>query len=143
MWWLYFGTTSKAASDKILNSDDPGRIGAYFHYVHAILIAGIIGSAVANDLVIEHPHEGFSIAHTAVLIGGPALYLLGSAIYKHIVYGKVAASHLVGALALLALVPISQRTDLLTLSWLTTIVLLAVSWWDLRRGARPVTATAH
>lgn len=47
------------------------------------------------------------------------------------------------AQSLLALVPISQRTDLLTLSWLTTIVLLAVSWWDLRRGAHPVTATAH
>lgn len=133
MWWLYFGTTSKDASEKIVSSDDPGRIGAWFHYVHAVLVAGIIGSAVANDLVLEHPHEGYSTAHMAVLIGGPAIYLLGSAVYKWIVYGKMAASHLVGALALIALIPISHRTDLLTLSWLTTIVLLAVSWWDLRQ----------
>ena len=69
----------------------------------------------------------------AVLIGGPAVYLLGSAIYKKVVYGRIAASHVVGAIALLALVPISARADLLTLGWLTTVVLLAVGWWDLRR----------
>ncbi|CAN5654262.1 low temperature requirement protein A [soil metagenome] len=132
MWWLYFGTTSKDASAKIVQSDDPGRIGAYFHYVHAILVAGIIGSAVANDLVLEHPHQGFSPAYVAVLIGGPAVYLVGSAIYKKIVYGRLAATHIVGALALVALIPVSLRTDLLTMSWLTTVVLLAVSWWDLR-----------
>lgn len=132
MWWLYFGTTSKDASEKIVHSDDPGRIGAYFHYVHAILVAGIIGSAVANDLVLEHPHGEFSPAHMSVLIGGPAVYLLGSAIYKKTVYGHLAASHIVGALALASLIPISFRADLLTMSWLTTAVLLAVSWWDMR-----------
>lgn len=142
MWWLYFGTTSKDASDKILRAQDPGRIGAYFHYVHAILVAGIIGSAVANDLVLAHPHEGFSLPKVAVLIGGPALYLLGSAVYKQVVYGRLAASHIVGALALVALIPVSLRTDLLTMGWLTTIVLLAVSWWDLRTK-RPQSHAAH
>lgn len=141
MWWLYFGTTSRDASEKIVRSDDPGRIGAYFHYVHAILVAGIIGSAVANDLVLAHPHQGFSPAYVAVLIGGPAVYLLGSAIYKKMVYGRLAASHIVGALALVVLIPVSFRTDLLAMGWLTTIVLLVVSWWDLRtkrsRGTSP------
>lgn len=136
MWWLYFGTTSKDASDKIVRSDDPGRIGAYFHYVHAILVAGIIGSAVANDLVLAHPHQGFSPAYVAVLLGGPAIYLVGSAIYKKMVYGRLAASHVVGAAALVALVPVSLRTDLLTMGWLTTLVLLAVSGWDLREKTK-------
>ena len=133
LWWLYFGTTNKDATEKISHSDDPGRIGAYFHYIHVILVAGIIGSAVANDLILSHPHESASPKYLAVLIGGPAVYLLGSAIYKKVVYGRIAASHVVGAIALLALVPISARADLLTLGWLTTVVLLAVGWWDLRR----------
>jgi len=132
MWWLYFGTTTKDANEKIVSSDDPGRIGAYFHYVHAVLIAGIIGCAVANDLVLDHPHQGFSPAYIAVLFGGPTLYLLGSAIYKRMVYGRIAASHIIGAITLIALVFISYRADLLTVSWLTTVVLLAVGWWDLR-----------
>ncbi|WP_312930654.1 low temperature requirement protein A, partial [Stutzerimonas nitrititolerans] len=53
MWWLYFGISSRDATDTITRSDDPGRIGAYFHYVHALLIAGIIATAVGNDLVMD------------------------------------------------------------------------------------------
>ena len=99
-------------------------------------MAGIIGSAVANDLILSHPHESASIKYLAVLIGGPAVYLLGSAIYKKVVYGHIAASHVLGAVALFALLPLSGHADLLTLGWLTTVVLLAVSWWDLRRPKR-------
>ena len=58
MWWLYFGTSSKDATATITRSQDPGRIGAYFHYVHAVLIAGVIATAVGNDLVMAHPHDG-------------------------------------------------------------------------------------
>ena len=132
LWWLYFGTASKDATEKITHCDDPGRLGAQFHYIHALLVAGIIASAVANDLILEHPHEAASLAYVAVLIGGPALYLVGSAIYKKVVYGRIAASHVVGALVLLALVPVAFQLDLLTMGWLTTIVLLAISWWDIR-----------
>ena len=131
LWWLYFGTTHRDASEKITHSDDPGRIAAYFHYIHAILVAGIIASAVANDLILSHPHEAASAAYIAVLVGGPAIYLLGSAIYKKVVYGHITASHVVGAVVLLALVPVAVRLDLLTIGWLTTVVLLAVSWWDI------------
>ena len=131
LWWLYFGTTHRDASEKITHSDDPGRIAAYFHYIHAILVAGIIASAVANDLILSHPHEAASAAYIAVLVGGPVIYLLGSAIYKKVVYGHITASHVVGAVVLLALVPVAVRLDLLTIGWLTTVVLLAVSWWDI------------
>lgn len=46
MWWLYFGTTSRDATNAITRSSGPGRVGAYFHYVHALLMAGIIAIAV-------------------------------------------------------------------------------------------------
>lgn len=72
MWWLYFGTSSKDASEAIVRSDDPGRIGAYFHYVHAILVAGIIATAVSNDLVLGHPHAVPTAEQMAVLLMGPA-----------------------------------------------------------------------
>jgi low temperature requirement protein LtrA len=55
MWWLYFGISSRDATAAITHSEDPGRMGANFHYVHALLIAGIIATAVGNDLVMDHP----------------------------------------------------------------------------------------
>lgn len=131
MWWLYFGTSSKDASATIVRSDDPGRMGAYFHYVHAILAAGIIATAVGNDLVLAHPHDPVKTIYALVLSGGPIVYLVGSAIYKRVVYGGLPMSHIAGALALAMLVPMAVRTDLLTVGWLTTIVMLAVGFWEM------------
>lgn len=138
MWWLYFGTSSKDATAAITRSDDPGRIGAYFHYVHAILIAGVIASAVGSDLVLAHPHAHPTTAQIAVLLAGPAIYLLGSAIYKRVVYGALPVSHLAGVLMLLALVPTALVADMLVMGWLTTVVVLVVSFWEgrLLRGRR-------
>ncbi|VVO00396.1 hypothetical protein PS708_02605 [Pseudomonas fluorescens] len=130
MWWLYFGTSSKDATAAITRSDDPGRIGAYFHYVHAILIAGVISSAVGNDLVLAHPHAHPTTSQVAILLAGPAIYLLGSAIYKRIVYGVVPVSHLVGVLMLLALVPVAFFADMLVMGCLTTAVVLMVSFCE-------------
>lgn len=137
MWWLYFGTSSKDASAVITSSDDPGRIGAYFHYIHVILLAGIIGSAVGNDLVMAHPFSTLTTAQVLTLVGGPAVYLLGSAIYKQVVYGCVPMSHIAGAIALLALVPLGFFANLLVMGWLTTFVLLAVSFREVQVRRQP------
>jgi len=130
MWWLYFGTSSKDATAAITHAEDPGRIGAYFHYVHAILIAGVIATAVGNDLVLAHPHAQAAVPQIAILLAGPAIYLLGSAIYKRVVYGSLPASHWIGALLLLALVPLSEFFNLLVLGWLTTALILGIAFWD-------------
>ena len=130
MWWLYFGTSSKDATHAITQSDDPGRIGAYFHYVHAILIAGIIATAVGNDLVMAHPHDHVKPAYALVLSLGPVIYLVGSAIYKRIVFGSVPVSHIVGTVLLCALIPALLMTDLLTAGWLTSAVMLGIGIWE-------------
>lgn len=144
MWWLYFGTSSKDATAAITRSDDPGRIGAYFHYVHAILVAGIIATAVGNDLVLAHPHAMATTAQTVALLAGPAIYLLGSAVYKRIVYRVVPGSHVVGAAVLLALIPAARVADLLVMGWLTTAVVLSVSLREMRvlRALRGLQHTA-
>ena len=138
MWWLYFGTSSTDATAVITHSADPGRIGARFHYIHALLVAGIIGCAVGNDLVLAHPHDGLRTAQVLTLVAGPALYLLGSAIYKQVVYGCIPLSHIVGVLLLLALVPVGYGCNLLVMGWLTTAVLLAVGLWEMRTRRQPV-----
>lgn len=132
MWWLYFGISAKDATTAITRSDDPGRIGAYFHYIHAILIAGVIVSAVGNDLVLAHPHAQPATAQIVVLLAGPVIYLLGSAIYKRVVCGALRVSHLAGVLMLLALLPVAFVADMLVMGWLTTGVVLVVCLWEAR-----------
>lgn len=130
LWWLYFGTSGKDATEAIAHSGDPGRMSAYFHYVHAVLIGGIIVNAVGDDLVMAHPLEIPGRAGAFVLAAGPAIYLFGSALYKRAVYGRVPASHLAGIAALALVPPLAARVDLLTSGWLTTGVMLAVGLWE-------------
>jgi low temperature requirement protein LtrA len=98
LWWLYFGTSGKTATDVITHAEDPGRMGASFHYVHAVLVGGVIVAA-GHDLVMAHPQSVPGAAQAAAVVAGPILFLLGCALYKRIVTRAWPHSHLVGALA--------------------------------------------
>ncbi|MFC5475774.1 low temperature requirement protein A [Paraherbaspirillum soli] len=127
MWWIYFDTSSQAGTEAILHAPEPGRIAAYFHYVHVIIVAGVIVAAVANALTIAHPAAAIDVTAAAVLVAGPVLYLLGNGIYKTVVYGRFPLSHLIGLSALAILAPLAYLTDLLMVSGLTVLVLLVVA----------------
>jgi low temperature requirement protein LtrA len=148
MWWIYFGTSSHDGSRVIAASPDPGRIGAYFHYIHAVLIGGIIVTAVGNEVAIAHPDGHMTAAGAATLVGGPAIYLAGGALYKKVVYGCWPPSHIGGLAALAVLVPIAFTTDLLMVAGLSTVVMLGVSVWEgrlmrSRPEMRPAAAAEH
>ena len=143
MWWMYFDTSSEHGSHVIAHSDDPGRLGAYFHYLHVIIIAGVIVSAVGNELTLAHPDGHIELKYAAVLIGGPAIYLLGNAFYKRIVYGRFPLSHGVGLALLAALAPVSFVTDLLMVNGLTTVVMIVVAAWEARSRHQPAGAALH
>ncbi|EFE98222.1 low temperature requirement protein A [Serratia odorifera] len=130
MWWVYFDTSSKAGSHAISQSENPGQLGAYFHYVHVALVGAIIICAVANELVIAHPDGGITSVTAAVLLLGPAVYLFANGLYKRLVYRRFPLSHLVGILALVVLTPLAYLTDLLMVNGLTTLIMLAVAIWE-------------
>jgi low temperature requirement protein LtrA len=130
MWWIYFDTSSKAASHVIEHAKDPGRVGAQFHYIHVILIAGVIVSAVADDLVVAHGSHHIEPQYLAVLMGGPAIYLLGNALFKRVVYGRFPLSHIAGLVLLALLTPVAMHTSVVLAGALTTAVIVVVAIWD-------------
>lgn len=130
MWWMYFDTSSGDAAHVIEHADDPGRVGSYFHYLHVLLIAGVIACAVADDLVVAHPLDAVKLPYAVVLAGGPLLYLWGNALFKRVVYGRFPRSHAVGMLALLVLLPLMPAVNLLAAGTLTTTVVVLVTAWE-------------
>lgn len=132
MWWMYFNLGSRDGSDVIAHSDDPGRIGAYFHYVHAVIVAGVIVTAVGSELVLAHPDGHMTAKYTWVLVGGPVIYVIGNAIYKRIVYGRLPLSHLAGLAGFALLAIFAHRTDLLMVAGLATALLLMIAVWETR-----------
>ncbi|WP_266170593.1 low temperature requirement protein A [Dyella subtropica] len=132
MWWIYFDLAADRASHAIRHSSDPGRTARLgYTYLHLLIVAGIVVSAVGDELSLSQPHARCDIASVAVLIGGPALYLLGNALFKMTVNQiSFPLSHLVGLGLLVLLVAPAFLLSVLWLSALTTAVLILVAAWE-------------
>jgi low temperature requirement protein LtrA len=127
MWWMYFDTSAKEATHVIEHSSDPGGVGAKFHYTHVILVAGIIVSAVADELVIGEGSHHAQWKYLGPLLGGPAIYLFGNALFKRVVRGFLPQSHLYGLGLLAVLAVFASHLSVLVVGTLTTVVMIAVA----------------
>jgi len=139
MWWIYFHKGARAGSELISNSSEPGRLARLaYTYLHLPIVAGIILSAVADDLVLWHP-LGQSDARTVLsAVGGPLLFLVGTILFKHAVRGFLQLSHGAGIIALCVIGWFGREWSPLALSILTTALMIAVATWEslsLRSGA--------
>src|SRR5436305_846443 len=54
-----------------------------YTYLHMPIVAGIIISAVADELVLTHPAEHSDLKTVLSAIGGPMLFLIGTILFKH------------------------------------------------------------
>lgn len=133
MWRLYFATSSKRTTHAITSAADPGRMGANLHYVHAVLVAGVIVAAVGNDLVMAHARDPAKLYYLLPLLGGPALYLAGLALHRRVIGEPWPLGHCAGAVALLALLPFGSALGVLATGATAAAILLAIGEWDTRR----------
>jgi low temperature requirement protein LtrA len=148
MWWVYFDSGAERAHHRIAHSDDPGREARMaYTYLHILIIAGIIVSAVADELVLTHPDHATPPGICAIL-AGPSLYLLGTALFKMVTAERIIfpLSHVIGLLLLIILAPFAfaQVLSAWVLGSLTTGILLVVATWEsvaLRKVSR--TGSTH
>jgi len=132
---LYFGATSEIAHVAMTRSEDPGRLARdAYTYLHLPIVAGIIATAVGNDLLIAHPLEPLDGVGAAMLLAGPALYLLGENLFRGRMSGPLKAERLTAAVLLLALLPLGTRLSALLLSAVVATVLTALAVAELRTG---------
>jgi low temperature requirement protein LtrA len=131
MWWLYFDTGAERGNRRIADSEDPGRLARIsYTYLHLPIVAGVVVAAVADELALAHPDGHLEPASTAVLIGGPALYVLGNALFKWTIAGRLPLSHAAGLVLLALLVPLAPALSPLALAAATTAALIVVATWE-------------
>jgi low temperature requirement protein LtrA len=143
MWWVYFDTAAERASHRISHSSDPGRIARLaYTYLHLLIIAGVIVCAVADEIVLVHPGHAEAMG-IATILAGPALYILGNALFKWALNDRrlPPLSHLVGLLLLAVLAPLAfaHHFSALGLGIATTSVMILVAAWEslaLRKSPR-------
>jgi low temperature requirement protein LtrA len=131
LWWLYFDQSAEAAAEKIAHSDDPGRLGrSAYHLIHPVMVAGIIVTAAADEKVLSDLDAAASTASAWMILGGPALFLLGHAAFKYVVWGYLSWPRLAGIAALALLALAARAIPALALAACAAGVVVAVAATD-------------
>lgn len=100
LWALAFGRAHRLTAQHIDETRDPVRASRHAVNVLMMMVAGLIAMAVANELVISHPLEHASTVVSALLYGGPILFLLAQGWYYRFVLQVWPRLHLIGSATL-------------------------------------------
>jgi len=132
IWSIYFGEHAERASHAIAHSSDPGRLARVaYTYVPILIVAGIIVSAVGDELTLAHPSGVTDWAVALVLVGGPGLFLLGATLFKRAVFGIWPWPRIIGLAAFIAVLAAALSFTPLILSIATTLILVAVGLYEM------------
>jgi low temperature requirement protein LtrA len=137
LWWLYFDYVARIAQARLGAADDSGRLARdAYTYLHIPMIAGIIVTAVGDEIVIAHPGEQLSGAELATVAGGPALYLLGHVGFRLRMAHSLSGKRLAAALALCAAGAIGSVLPALATATLVLAILIALIVTENVAGSR-------
>ncbi len=133
LWWLYFGAPAERSHAAVSTTDDPGRVARdAYTYLHLVIIAGIIATAAGNELLIDEPNDALHDVGLAIVLGGPALFLLGESLFQRMTTGRANAKRVLVAALIVGLVPLAAHVSALALAVIVTGLLSALAIWETR-----------
>jgi low temperature requirement protein LtrA len=136
-WWLYFSLVATIIERRLALAENRTVLARdAFTYLHVVIVAGVLLTAVGDELVIAHPTEELPGAELAAVVCGPALYLLAHVALRLRMTGTIGGRRLAGALACLAIAAIGTFAPALVVAALLLLVLVAVIVGDQVAAAR-------
>ncbi|MEO3744655.1 low temperature requirement protein A [Plantactinospora sp. B5E13] len=126
IWRIYSYRAGEMMATTIAGSADPAQLNKITAFLHLVMVAGIVGMATTSRLVIDRPFGDTPTAWAAVIIGGPAVFLIGRVALAYVVFTQINWS-LVGALVLLGgLAPATALLPPVTVAIVVVVILLGM-----------------
>jgi len=127
LWWLYFNIVARIVQQHLEVAKDRTTLARDgYTYLHVFIVAGIIVSAVGDELVIAHPTESLHGPELVAVVAGPALYLLAHVALRLRMTGTISRKRAAGAVACVAVGFLGPHVSALVLSALLLGVLITV-----------------
>lgn len=127
MWWLYFNLSATMSQRHLeLTSERTKMARDAYTYLHVVIVAGVIVSAVGDELIIAHPSEHLHGAELIAVVAGPALYLLSLVLLRLRITGSTGFKRLIAAAACLIVGLIGGELPALAVGSLLVAILIAV-----------------
>ncbi|MEV1328081.1 low temperature requirement protein A [Micromonospora costi] len=127
MWRIYIYRAGELLTEAIARSTDPSLLTQSAAFTHLIMVAGIAGSAVTGHLVVGRPFGDTPPSWAAVILGAPALFLVGRGLLDYTVFGRISRSRVAGLALLGALAPVSTLLPPAVRALLATAVLALIA----------------
>ncbi|MEU8216937.1 low temperature requirement protein A [Micromonospora taraxaci] len=134
LWRIYVHKSGELLPSAIQASESPSRFLFSAPYTHLLMISGVVTTASGFHLVLHEPTGETPPAWLAVILGGPALFLVGRASFEYEVFSRVSWSRPGGILALLTIAPAALYVPPMVTSLGALLVLVAVAYADFRRS---------
>jgi low temperature requirement protein LtrA len=129
LWWLYFDRTAPLVVRYVsqIGRDEVGAIGRdVFTYLHLPIVAGIVLTAVGDEIVIAHPGDQLSTAGAIVTLLGPTLYLAGLIACVARIGVRPAWPRVAVAVILLCAVPLATVVSALVTATVVAVLLVGL-----------------
>jgi low temperature requirement protein LtrA len=131
LWWVYFDRAAEDSARVIDSSADPGRLARNaFHWIHPLIVGGIIVAAAADEVVLEDPAARGETATAWLVLGGTALFLGGHALFKAVVWRRISWPRVIGVAVLAGLGLLAPHVSALALTVSALEIVLAVAIAD-------------
>jgi len=138
-WWLYFDVVALVA-ERRLSKAEPGReqnavARDSYSFLHFPMVAGIVLVALGMKKTLEHTEDPLKLVPAVALMGGAALYLLAHVLFRLRNIRTLNRQRLVGAIVLLALIPLAvELPALATIAVLAALLVALVAYETVRFG---------
>lgn len=131
IWRIYIYRAGDQLTSVIATSANPARLREIIAFVHLIMVAGILCTAVTSQLVIERPFGDTPTSWAAVIHGGPGLFLIGRVLLDYTLFGRVDLVRLSGLLLLAGLAPAAPLLPPVMAALVVMVILIAVATGNL------------
>jgi low temperature requirement protein LtrA len=137
LWWCYFHRTERLGMDALDGAGDASRVVAIGNYTLVAMVIGIVAIAVGDALAIAEPGFETTASVTALIFGGPAIFLLAQIVFMQGASGQAPTARAGGCIALAVLAVLTSPFSVLVAVIAASAVLLAVAITDTRAGPDP------
>jgi low temperature requirement protein LtrA len=136
LWWLYFDVAAIFARRRLMQATglELHRLARdAYSYLHLPMVAGVVLFALGLKTTINHYDEALDTVPAVALCGGTALYLLGHVAFLFRTNRRVFRRRTIGAVALLALIPVTLAIPALAaVALVAAVCALVVAYEALR-----------
>lgn len=139
MWWIYFGGDDTRAEHALSAIDPKRRARAAIHaygWAHIGLLLGIVAVAAGIKKAVGHADGHLTLAESAVLAGGVAIYLLSDVAFRLILKIPSVRYRAGAALVVVATIPLGMIAGIMGLAAAVAVLAVMLYLEDRARGLR-------